>query len=1233
MAADQIKKTAFFLSHPELKDFADKLFASPDELTLAAKAKGISLPANAWEFFQQETAPSETMTPEEITENVLKKEESHSTHFEHNGRQKTQKSGKSYIHILENTVRDWNTLHKDNPSLQIKGGVFKIDTEGNKILNPEVVQKIPLIHEHANEVFSAAFGKRALADYQRSLQLAHYKDPFQDPVIQQLQSTITRRTEVRLAERENELKNLNGTNAIISPEERENIERETRLETIKAASPQHLSTLQYYARRRFRRKIPWIHDAIQEYETYQTDRAHSQRNLYKDIPQLNAYISTRVQTAINNEIESQQEIDRKRGVVHDRTYYENRLDRRTIEKQIRQEEANAFKQNTQGISGISARRTLAGKELLEEQRAFEKLTDELEKTRKKQKEIERKETERLNKLRNPNNDSRITALRNRVQDEIERVQQHAITNRQTLGLIQTSAGSWGATTSPPKGREDEIAGKIMPGDLPELKRELLQQEYEKLFTQLSPDQLERYARKDVEINEAFQRQAEKKRLEEARRKEALKISRKRGLLRQMIHRLRPFKRNFLFLPGQLQPDEKVQKERIHRKSGVFARISRSLDPLRNHYDNARDWIDKQYEYYRPSSIAKRSAKKAVRYLRAHSEKLDKILQRAESFKKRRSTINSRYNPYEIAKRNLAELRTALKDYAKQAIKSTAQLGLRGAKATGKAGVHATASLTKAGAKAGSQFASRLAAQAATRTGFMLVAGNPLIVGGIIILVPLLFIIISPFGGSSVSAEDLKITITCTDGTTVDSEDECSVEPAPSTTTLAPTHSSFLSSQAGKILTSIIEPFVNKIAPKAQAQISCPGFTSSIKSADSMYNITVFGCTNAVGNINPYTDPTDNCNPAHAPTECSEVGSEKGACEKKIIWYAANTDIFGVNKKIKLTNPKNGKSVVVMTIDQGPSCTQEKQHGPIIDASYPAAVSIGTSGNYEQVKVEPVSDTTPLGPSDGTGNTDTSSSSTLAPNGDVIHKIHISYGKPSKDIIVTYPVPDEVYLSTTNPPPTESPFRLDQDITFVRWSLKKLNNPGKTPSELNALTLPPVDTTLVVTLRPKPGVTDTYIVSQAIVTLDPISTSANSNTDTSGAVDTGNPNSNPNTNTCGGKISINNPDGTNFGDPECNFTIDGLAALLKKEDPENAEYWFSIVVPCESPGYDPNLYYRTGAAGDTPDEAGAWGLFQMGRGLNGQYDHGDVAWPKQVTNAITYRRNVSWRYWACAKDRW
>lgn len=130
---------------------------------------------------------------------------------------------------------------------------------------------------------------------------------------------------------------------------------------------------------------------------------------------------------------------------------------------------------------------------------------------------------------------------------------------------------------------------------------------------------------------------------------------------------------------------------------------------------------------------------------------------------------------------------------------------------------------------------------------------------------------------------------------------------------------------------------------------------------------------------------------------------------------------------------------------------------------------------------------------------------------------------------------------------------------------------------------------------------------------------------------------PNNNTCGNsgysRYMQINPTHKNFGDPSCNMSKDKLYAIIKQLDPDNVDRWFFVVVPGES-GYNPNAYAPPSTG--TPDAGGAWGLFQMGQGKNGDYDHGNVDWIKQTFNAINYRKitiNGSWRYWATARQWW
>lgn len=119
---------------------------------------------------------------------------------------------------------------------------------------------------------------------------------------------------------------------------------------------------------------------------------------------------------------------------------------------------------------------------------------------------------------------------------------------------------------------------------------------------------------------------------------------------------------------------------------------------------------------------------------------------------------------------------------------------------------------------------------------------------------------------------------------------------------------------------------------------------------------------------------------------------------------------------------------------------------------------------------------------------------------------------------------------------------------------------------------------------------------------------------------------PTTDNCNGAYTLANPVG-NFGDPDCAFAtnkeqaMDELYELLKAQDPANAYNWYLKIIPCESvPPYNPNSHSSAEAIG-APDSAGVWGMFSMGRGLNGEFDHGDVPWRNQVSNALAYGNNL------------
>jgi uncharacterized repeat protein (TIGR01451 family) len=237
---------------------------------------------------------------------------------------------------------------------------------------------------------------------------------------------------------------------------------------------------------------------------------------------------------------------------------------------------------------------------------------------------------------------------------------------------------------------------------------------------------------------------------------------------------------------------------------------------------------------------------------------------------------------------------------------------------------------------------------------------------------------------------------------------------------------------------------------------------------------------------------------------------------------------------------------------------------------------------------------------------------------VVYNIRCTRATATMEIKDTLP-PNTTFVSAsatvgrlpTDPTPSDEILALEQGVyqnNTVTW---KIN--GVLPER-------PVALSLVIT--PRAETNNTWVMNQATV----------SYTESRPLVTAGEGNIPPTQENCNGKYPLNNPIG-NFGDPTCKYTPDDLYSLLQQIDPINAKYWFDVVVKCES-SYSPNAHADHAIVG-TPDAGGAWGLFQMGRGKNGQYDHGDVVWNLQTTNAVNYNNNLAtkWRYWACARSRW
>lgn len=150
--------------------------------------------------------------------------------------------------------------------------------------------------------------------------------------------------------------------------------------------------------------------------------------------------------------------------------------------------------------------------------------------------------------------------------------------------------------------------------------------------------------------------------------------------------------------------------------------------------------------------------------------------------------------------------------------------------------------------------------------------------------------------------------------------------------------------------------------------SCTGSYGTTKVDTGEYYATAFGCW-VDGNGTVHQDSGDNCIPsclAQAKSSGLCAGMSGPECEENTQWYAADGARFGCLARLKVTNPANGKAVVVVALDYGPSCTLENKvsHG-IVDLSSPTNQYLfGSDQGYLDkalVQVDEVPAATPLGP--------------------------------------------------------------------------------------------------------------------------------------------------------------------------------------------------------------------------------------------------------------------------------
>ena len=166
-------------------------------------------------------------------------------------------------------------------------------------------------------------------------------------------------------------------------------------------------------------------------------------------------------------------------------------------------------------------------------------------------------------------------------------------------------------------------------------------------------------------------------------------------------------------------------------------------------------------------------------------------------------------------------------------------------------------------------------------------------------------------------------------------------------------------------------------------VDCTGLYGTTPSPDGTYYITAFGCYSDQNGT--HGDPGDNCIPACLSQAQKSIcsGMSGPDCEESVNWYSADSGRYGCMTRLKVTNPKNGKAVVVVVLDAGPACFVEQNvDHAVLDMSPPSNFYLFGAeqgqADHALVDVEVVDGSTPLGPTTGSSSTSGSSSGSPPP---------------------------------------------------------------------------------------------------------------------------------------------------------------------------------------------------------------------------------------------------------------
>lgn len=158
--------------------------------------------------------------------------------------------------------------------------------------------------------------------------------------------------------------------------------------------------------------------------------------------------------------------------------------------------------------------------------------------------------------------------------------------------------------------------------------------------------------------------------------------------------------------------------------------------------------------------------------------------------------------------------------------------------------------------------------------------------------------------------------------------------------------------------------------EAGAPWTCTGSYGTAKASSGDYYLTAFGCWKDAAGVS-HGDAADNCVPtclAQAKSAGLCLPGDTGKqCEERVTWFTADAARFGCLARLKVTNPANGKSVIAVALDFGPSCksVEAKVKREVLDASGRVDRLLFGSDqgvlDRSLVHVTEVAASTPLGP--------------------------------------------------------------------------------------------------------------------------------------------------------------------------------------------------------------------------------------------------------------------------------